>query len=136
MNLLLDTHIFLWFVNDDPRLSDQFKDLIENDHNFSYLSFASLWEMSIKYNLGKLRLSPSYEEFIDREVSESSIILLDIELEHLKINASLPFHHRDPFDRIIIAQSMAENIPIMTIDSVFNQYPITLISVQPTTQHE
>ena len=129
MNLLLDTHILLWFVNDDPRLSEQFKDLIENDHNFSYLSFASLWEMSIKYNLGKLRLSPSYEEFVDREVSESSIILLDIELEHLKINASLPFHHRDPFDRIIIAQSMAENIPIMTIDSAFNQYPITLISV-------
>ena len=127
MNLLLDTHIFLWFVNDDPRLSDQLKDLIENGNNFSYLSVASLWEMSIKYNLGKLTLSPSYEEFVEKEVSESSIILLNIELEHLKINASLPFHHRDPFDRIIIAQSMAENIPIMTVDSVFSQYSITLI---------
>ncbi len=127
MNLLLDTHIFLWFVNDDPRLSDRLKDLIENENNFSYLSVASLWEMSIKYNLGKLTLAPSYEEFMEREVSESSINLLNIELEHLKINASLPFHHRDPFDRIIITQSMAENIPIITVDSVFNQYSITLI---------
>ena len=127
MNLLLDTHIFLWFVNDDSRLSDRLKDLIENENNFSYLSVASLWEMSIKYNLGKLTLAPSYEEFMEREVSESSINLLNIELEHLKINASLPFHHRDPFDRMIIAQSMAENIPIITVDSVFNQDPITLI---------
>jgi PIN domain nuclease of toxin-antitoxin system len=127
MNLLLDTHIFLWFVNDDPRLSDPLKDLIENENNFSYLSIASLWEMSIKYNLGKLTLAPSYEEFVEREVRGSSIILLNIELEHLRINASLPFHHRDPFDRIIIAQAMAENLPIMTVDSAFNQYSIILI---------
>ncbi len=128
MNFLLDTHIFLWFVNDDPRLSDRFKDLIENEKNFSYLSVASVWEMSIKYNLGKLKLAPSYEEFIEQEVIESSINLLNIKLEHLKVNASLPFHHRDPFDRIIIAQSMVENIPLITVDSVFNQYPIFLIS--------
>jgi len=127
MNLLLDTHIFLWFVNDDPRLSDRHKDLIENESNFSYLSVASLWEMSIKYNLGKLKLDPSYEDFVEKEVRESSIILLNIELEHLRINASLPFHHRDPFDRIIIAQSIAENVPIITGDSIFNQYPIRLV---------
>jgi PIN domain nuclease of toxin-antitoxin system len=127
MNLLLDTHTFLWFVNDDPRLSDRLKDLIENENNVSYLSIASLWEMSIKYNLGKLTLAPSYEEFVEREVISSSITLLNIELEYLKINATLPFHHRDPFDRIIIAQSMAENIPIITVDSVFNKYSIILI---------
>jgi PIN domain nuclease of toxin-antitoxin system len=83
--------------------------------------------MSIKYNLGKLTLAPSYEEFVEREVRGSSIILLNIELEHLRINASLPFHHRDPFDRIIIAQAMAENLPIITVDSAFNQYSIILI---------
>jgi PIN domain nuclease of toxin-antitoxin system len=127
MNLLLDTHIFLWFVNDDPRLSDRHKDLIENEGNFSYLSVASLWEMSIKYNLGKLKLDPSYKDFIEREVRESSIILLNIELEHLRINASLPFHHRDPFDRIIISQSIAENVSIIKVDSIFNQYPIRLV---------
>lgn len=127
MNVLLDTHIFLWFVNDDPRLSDHRKDLIENEKNSIYLSVASIWEMSIKYNLVKLTLAPSYEEFIAREISESSIILLNIELEHLKINASLPLHHRDPFDRIIIAQCIAENLPVITVDSLFHQYPIILI---------
>jgi len=127
MNLLLDTHIFLWFVNDDPRLSNSLKNLIESENDLSFLSVASLWEMSIKYNLGKLTLAPSYEEFIEREVLQSSIILLNIRLEHLKINASLPFHHRDPFDRIIIAQSLAESIPIVTVDSAFSQYSVTLI---------
>ncbi|MEB3249764.1 MAG: type II toxin-antitoxin system VapC family toxin [Merismopediaceae bacterium] len=127
MNFLLDTHVFLWFINDDPRLSDQRKDMIENEHNLRYLSVASLWEMSIKYNLGKLKLEPSYDDFVEKEVQESSIILLNIELEHLRINASLPFHHRDPFDRILIAQSLAENLPIMTVDSIFNQYPVRLV---------
>jgi len=127
MNFLLDTHVFLWFINDDPRLSDQRKDMIENEHNLRYLSVASLWEMSIKYNLGKLKLEPSYDDFVEKEVQESSIILLNIELEHLRMNASLPFHHRDPFDRILIAQSLAENLPIMTVDSIFNQYPVRLV---------
>ena len=127
MKLLLDTQIIIWFVNDDPQLNDHLKDLIEDKNNTIYLSIASLWEMSIKYNLGKLRLVPSYEEFIEKEVNESRIVLLNLELEHLKINASLPFHHRDPFDRIIIAQSMAENLPIITSDSIFSQYSIALI---------
>ena len=127
MNLLLDTHIFLWFVNDDHRLSDYLKDLIENKNNFSFLSVASLWEMSIKYNLGKLKLIPSYEKFVEKEVEQSSIILLNISSQHLKINASLPFHHRDPFDRMIISQSVAENISIVTVDSAFTQYSITFI---------
>jgi PIN domain nuclease of toxin-antitoxin system len=128
MNLLLDTHVFLWFVNDHPKLSNHLKDLIEDDDNVSYLSMASLWEMSIKFNLGKLTLEPDYEEFVEREVITSSIKLLKIELEHLKINAALPFHHRDPFDRIIIAQALVENLPIISVDSAFDKYPITLIS--------
>ncbi|MEN9568581.1 MAG: hypothetical protein RLZZ69_3777, partial [Cyanobacteriota bacterium] len=94
----------------------------------SYLSMASLWEMSIKFNLGKLRLDPNYEEFVEREVITSSIKLLEIELEHLRINAALPFHHRDPFDRIIIAQAVVENLPIISVDSAFYKYSVTLIS--------
>ena len=128
MRFLLDTHIFLWFVNDNPKLSDHLKDLIEDENNASYLSIASLWEMSIKYNLGKLTLAPNYEEFIEEEVVKSSINLLNIELEHLKINATLPFHHRDPFDRLIIAQSLAEELPIITVDSAFDKYSVTLIN--------
>ncbi|MEL6438848.1 MAG: type II toxin-antitoxin system VapC family toxin [Cyanobacteria bacterium J06621_8] len=128
MNLLLDTHIFLWFINDNPRLSDRITDLIENENNVCHLSIASLWEMSIKYNLGKLTLKPNYDEFIQQEVVASSIQLLNIELEHLKINATLPFHHRDPFDRLIIAQSIAENIPIISLDSAFDKYSVTIIN--------
>jgi PIN domain nuclease of toxin-antitoxin system len=128
MNLLLDTHVFLWFVNDHPKLSNHLKDLIEDDDNVSYLSMASLWEMSIKFNLGKLTLEPDYEEFVEREVITSRIKLLKIELEHLKINAALPFHHRDPFDRLIIAQAVVENLPIISVDSAFDKYSVTLIS--------
>lgn len=128
MKLLLDTHTFLWFVNDNPKLSDRLKDLIEDTSNVSYLSVASLWEMSIKFNLGKLTLDPNYEEFVEREVTTSSIQLLNIELSHLRINATLPFHHRDPFDRLIIAQSIAEDIPIVSVDSAFDQYAVTLIN--------
>lgn len=128
MKLLLDTHTFLWFVNDNPKLSNRLKDLIEDTNNVSCLSVASLWEMSIKYNLGRLTLYSNYEEFVDREVTTSAIQLLSIELEHFKINATLPFHHRDPFDRLIVAQSIAENIPIITVDSAFDKYSATLIS--------
>lgn len=80
MRLLLDTHTFLWFVNDRPKL----KDLIEDTSNVSYLSVASLWEMSIKFNLGKLKLYSNYEEFVEREVTTSAIQLLNIKLEHFK----------------------------------------------------
>lgn len=128
MKLLLDTHTFLWFVNDNPKLSNHLKDLIEDENNVSYLSVASLWEMSIKFNLGKLTLDPNYEEFVEREVTTSTIQLLNIELEHLRINATLPFHHRDPFDRLIIAQSMAEDIPVLSVDSAFDKYSVTLIN--------
>ena len=128
MNLLLDTHTFLWFVNDNYQLSNYAKDLIEQRNNVCYLSIASLWEMSIKYNLGKLKLDPDYEEFVEREVLVSSIKILNIKLEHLRINASLPFHHKDPFDRLIIAQSIVENIPIVTLDSAFEKYSVTIIS--------
>lgn len=128
MNLLLDTHIFLWFVNDNPRLSDRLNSLIEDENNSIYLSLASLWEMSIKYNLGKLTFDSSYEEFVETEINQSNINLLEIKLEHFYINATLPLHHRDPFDRLIIAQSIAENISIVTVDSAFEKYSVTTIN--------
>jgi PIN domain nuclease of toxin-antitoxin system len=84
--------------------------------------------MSIKYNLGKLKLNTYYEEFVEEVIIKSNINLLKIELEHFKINATLPLHHRDPFDRLIVAQAMAKNIPIITVDSAFFQYSVTLIN--------
>ena len=128
MRLLLDTHTFGWFVNDNPKLNGRLKDLIEDTSNDSYLSVASLWEMSIKFNLGKLTLDPNYEEFVEREVKTSTIQLLNIELEHLRVNSTLPFHHRDPFDRLIIAQSIVEEIPIVSVDSAFDKYSVSVIN--------
>ena len=127
MKLLLDTHTFLWFVNDNPKLSNRLKDLIEDENNVSYLSVASLWEMSIKFNLGKLTLNPNYEEFVKREITTSTIKLLNIKLEHSRVNSTLPFHHRDPFDRLIIAQSIVEEIPIVSVDSAFDKYSVNSI---------
>lgn len=83
-------------------MSDHLKNLIEDKDNNIYLSFVSLWEMSIKYNLGKLKLATSYEEFVEVEIIQSCFNLLNIEIKHFNINATLPFHHRDPFDRLII----------------------------------
>jgi len=128
MKLLVDTHIFLWFVNDDHELNNHIKDMIEDRKNIIYLSIASLWEMSIKYNLGKLKLDKSYEEFIRKEIYETRLILLNININHLIINANLPFHHKDPFDRLIISQSIAEKIPIISVDSTFVQYSINIIN--------
>ncbi|MDJ0900714.1 MAG: type II toxin-antitoxin system VapC family toxin [Xenococcus sp. MO_188.B8] len=128
MKLLLDTHTFLWFVNDNPRLSAYLKDLIEDEDNSIYLSFASLWEMSIKYNLGKLKFDTSYEKFVEEEIIQSSIKLINIKLEHLNIYSTLPLHHKDPFDRLIIAQSIVEEVPIITVDIAFEKYPINIIN--------
>lgn len=83
MKLLLDTHILLWFVNDDPQLNDRLKDLIEDQNNTIYLSLASLWEMSIKHNLGKLKFESSYQEFVETEIIQSCLNLLDIKVSHL-----------------------------------------------------
>lgn len=92
------------------------------------MSLASLWEISIKYNLGKLKLETSYQEFVEVEITQSSLNLLNIEVNHLHINAHLPWHHRDPFDRLIIAQSIVEDIPIISLDSVFSQYSVKIIN--------
>jgi PIN domain nuclease of toxin-antitoxin system len=90
MKLLLDTQIIIWFVNDDPQLNDHLKDLIEDKNNTIYLSIASLWEMSIKYNLGKLKFERSYQEFVELEIIQSCINLLDIKVNHLYVHSHLP----------------------------------------------
>ncbi|TRV44416.1 MAG: type II toxin-antitoxin system VapC family toxin [Microcystis panniformis Mp_GB_SS_20050300_S99D] len=128
MKLLLDTQILLWFVNDDLQLNDHLKDLIEDKNNTICLSIASLWEMSIKYNLGKLKFESSYQDFVELEIIQSCIKLLDIKVNHLYVHSHLPLYHKDPFDRLIIAQSIAENIPLISVDSIFSQYPVTIIN--------
>jgi PIN domain nuclease of toxin-antitoxin system len=125
MNLLLDTHAFLWFIDDNPKLSPTARTLIANADNRIYLSVASLWELAIKISLGKLRLAQPFEILVPQQLSLNRIDRLDIAVAHAAAVATLPFHHRDPFDRLLIAQAKAEAIPIVSSDAAFDAYPIT-----------
>ena len=124
MSYLLDTHTFLWFINDDASLSSTAKALLEDPENTIYLSVASIWEMAIKVSLHKLEMPSPFTDFIDEQLDKNTIILLNIKTAHTGIVATLPFHHRDPFDRLIIAQSKVEDIPIIGKDVIFDDYGI------------
>ena len=124
MMYLLDTHTFLWFINDDLSLSALARGLIEDPENIIYLSIASVWKMAIKVSLGKLDLPSPFTNFINEQMRENNFTLLQITPEHARIVAIMPFHHRDPFDRLIIAQSQSESLPLIGIDAVFDSYSI------------
>lgn len=126
MRLLLDTHTFLWFIEGSPNLSRLARTLIEDQGNQRFLSVASLWEVSIKVSISKLTLGMSFTELVEREVYGNAIDLLAIQPKHLEELSKLPFHHKDPFDRLIIAQSLAECMPVVSKDNSFNDYPIIL----------
>jgi PIN domain nuclease of toxin-antitoxin system len=127
VRLLIDTHILLWTANADARLEQTAIDLIENPETELLLSMASVWEMAIKINLGKLQLGKPLKDFMEETTRLYNVELLPIQLEHLIPIESLPQHHRDPFDRLLIAQAMVENIPILSQDTAFHQYPIQLL---------
>jgi PIN domain nuclease of toxin-antitoxin system len=127
MRLLLDTHAFLWFIEGNLNLSARARQLIEDENNQRFLSIASLWEISIKVSIGKLELGIPFTEFFQQQVYGNAIALLEIQAEHLDALAKLPFYHKDPFDRLIIAQSVVENIPLVTKDGAFTNYPVMLL---------
>ncbi len=126
MKLLLDTHTFLWFINDSPQLSADAKNLLESEVDL-LLSVASLWEIAIKASLGKLTLPDTYDKFIPQQLTLNEIEILPISVAHLALVTTLPFHHRDPFDRLLIAQAMVEQISIVSIDIVFDSYTVNRI---------
>ena len=123
MKLLLDTHTFLWFIDDNPRLSARAKALLESDADL-LLSVVSLWEISIKVSIGKLSLSQPFDIFVPQQLADNAIDVLPIDLAHLNVISTLPFHHRDPFDRMLIAQAMVAQLPIVSIDAAFDAYSI------------
>ena len=127
MRLLLDTHTFIWYVTDNPRLSANVKRLIEDENNEKLVSIASIWEMAIKHSIGRLNFSLPFMEFVRQQLDVTNIGLLEINLNHIEVVASLPLHHRDPFDRMIIAQSMAEQIPVLSVDAIFDAYAIARV---------
>jgi PIN domain nuclease of toxin-antitoxin system len=123
MRLLLDTHTFLWFIEDNPLLSSDAKNLLESDVDL-LISTASLWEIAIKNNIGKLGLAQPFEIFIPSQLAKNAIELLPIEISHLAVITRLPMHHRDPFDRLLIAQAITEQVPIVSVDNKFDTYGI------------
>lgn len=125
MRILIDTHILIWQLEDDKRLSAFHGDLIEDQNNSILISIASFWEIAIKASRGKLSLARPIEDiFIGIGQTTSSI--LPIEPEHTLQVSKLPFHHGDPFDRMIIAQAMTEAIPIISTDDSFANYSVEL----------
>ncbi|HAA29945.1 MAG TPA: PIN domain nuclease [Cyanobacteria bacterium UBA8553] len=126
MTLLLDTHTFLWFINDSPQLSTDAKNLLESEVDL-WLSVVSLWEIAIKTSLGKLTLPDTYDKFIPQQLTLNDIEILPISMAHLALVATLPFHHRDPFDRLLVAQAIVEKVSIVSIDVVFDSYTVNRI---------
>ena len=124
MRLLLDTHTFLWFIGNDPRLSRRAKALLESDADL-LLSVGSLWEIAIKLRIGNLRLAQPFDIFVAQQLADNEIELLPINLAHLGVVSALPLHHRDPFDRLLIAQAMIEQTPIVSADAAFDAYSVT-----------
>lgn len=124
MRLLLDTHAFLWFTLNDPQLSVPAKNLIADPANEIELSPATYWEVAIKIGIGKYSLTEPLQDFMEREIATNQFRVLHIEPWHVAPLTSLPFHHRDPFDRLIIAQAMIEQIPVVSADAIFDSYPV------------
>jgi PIN domain nuclease of toxin-antitoxin system len=127
MNILLDTHTFIWWTSDRDRLPKPLMEAIRQPANAVYLSVASSWEAMIKLGLGKLRLEEDWNKIIDREIRGNALRILPVKLEHTYSLARLPPLHRDPFDRMLIAQAIAEGFTLATMDPLVNQYPLVSI---------
>ena len=128
MRILLDTHIFIWWHDEPQRLCARALALCADPANTLVLSVASAWEMQIKSQAGKLILSAPLDQIIADEQQTNGLEILPIALEHVLALQTLPPHHKDPFDRLLIAQSNAENIGLLSVDAVFGLYAVTLLN--------
>lgn len=126
MKVLIDTHVFLWWVNGDP-ISEAAQSILHDSDAMVYVSVASLWEMTIKVSLGKLTLSSPVGIFFPVQLKMNAFNLLPVGINHLAVLETLPFHHRDPFDRLLIAQTAAESMSILSVDTCFDRYPVARI---------
>ena len=124
MKYLLDTQALLWITNNDPKLSAKVKNLFLNQDNDMDVSMATIWEMSVKISLQKLFIPGNIADFVRDHIRGNQINIMKIELAHIYQLENLKFYHRDPFDRLIISQALAESIPIISYDKMFDKYPI------------
>jgi PIN domain nuclease of toxin-antitoxin system len=125
VNILLDTQALLWFLGDDPRLTPTAKALIEDAENWKLVSVASCWEIAIKAGLKRLDLGDPASSFLTRELATNHFDLLGIDLAHATLVETLPPHHKDPFDRLLVAQALIDQLPLLSSDEVLDQYGVT-----------
>lgn len=124
MRLLLDTHAFLWWVADSPKLSSAAREAIRDPKSECLVSLASCWEIAIKQSLGKLKLPVPLDHFIPAQMAANSFQQMDIDFRHVALIAVLPFHHRDPFDRLLAAQAVTEDLTLVSADPMFDAYRV------------
>ena len=124
MKILFDTHTFLWWIGEPERLSKKLHDLCKDRNNTILLSVVSVWEIQIKRAIGKLRLNESLKDLIEREQLANGLQILPVNLNHVLILDDLSDYHKDPFDRLLIAQSMLEETYLASKDKIFKSYPI------------
>lgn len=122
MRLLLDSHAFLWFVWSDPRLSPTALSVIGDPLNHLLLGAASAWEIGIKVSTGKLSVGQDVDSFLNAQLAQNRISLLPITVDHIGQASRLPFHNKDPFDRLIVAQALVEGCPVISADAIFDAY--------------
>ena len=127
MKILLDTHIFLWFISGDTRLPESLKEIIREPDNEVYLSVVSVWEVIIKHQLGKLPLPESPEIYLPKQRQRHLICSLPVDEESVAQLSQLPPIHRDPFDRMLISQAMQHKLTILTVDDAIRAYPVAAI---------
>ncbi len=124
MRVLLDTHSFLWLVTNDDRLSELARSVFLNPESVLLVSAATGFEISVKFSLGKLKLSEPPREFVQNRLQNNALTALPVTLAHTYRLASLPFHHKDPFDRLLVSQALEEDVPILSADVVLSDYGV------------
>jgi len=128
LRILLDTHAWLWTVSAPERLSSHARSLVEGREHDVYLSAASAWEIAIKYSQGKLRLPDPPLKYVPSRLEQFGFVTLSIDQAHALHVSTLPVHHRDPFDRLLVAQAQLEHLPILTSDPAFAAYDVRTIA--------
>jgi PIN domain nuclease of toxin-antitoxin system len=127
MRALLDTHAFLWWIGNDPRLSTRAREIIADDGNAIVLSAVSAWEIAIKASLGRFAIRGDIAAFVNSNVTASGFEVLPLLIEHALRVASLPDHHRDPFDRALVAQAQVEDLALLTTDRAISRYSVRIL---------
>ena len=127
MRLLLDTHAFLWFIGETSMMSERSRRAVEDARNDVLLSVASVWELAIKASIGKIDVGEPLDDFLAAQVETNRILLLDVTARHALAVRRLPFHHRDPFDRLLVAQAQCEALTVVSHDEAFARYDVPVL---------